>query len=108
MTTAALPSIGTAPTPYYREAAEGEARGLVRYAEEQNVSADIIGEDAAVVIEASETHTRTGFIDVRVPEGGQKNSQTIRIPVTHVEVFGWYDNEMGHLPPGRAHELLGQ
>lgn len=79
----------------YREAAEGEAHGLVTYTEEQNVSADIIGEDAAVVIEASETHTRTGFIDVRVPEGGQKGNRTIRIPVTHVKVFGWYDNEMG-------------
>ena len=31
------------------------------------MSADMIGEDAAVVIEGVETHTRTGFIDVRVP-----------------------------------------
>jgi glyceraldehyde 3-phosphate dehydrogenase len=76
----------------YREASEGEGRGLIRYSEEQNVSADIIGEDAAVVIEAVETHTRTGFVDVR-PPGGE--SEAIRIPVTHVKVFGWYDNEMG-------------
>jgi glyceraldehyde 3-phosphate dehydrogenase len=79
----------------YREASEGEGRGLVRYTEEQNVSADIIGEDAAVIIEASETHTRTGFIDVRVPQGDKGQSRTTRIPVTHVKVFGWYDNEMG-------------
>ena len=73
----------------YKEAAEGEARGLVRYTEEQNVSADMLGEDAAVVIEAIETHTRTGFVDLKV-EGNQH-----RIPLTHVKVFGWYDNEMG-------------
>jgi hypothetical protein len=51
----------------YREAAEGEARGLVVYSEEQNVSADMVGMDAAVVIEAVETHTRTGFIHLQLP-----------------------------------------
>jgi len=131
----------------YKEAAEGESRGLLSYSEEQNVSADMIGEDAAVVIEGVETHTRTGFIDVRVPvetyaavpagmgeesayagaspawgdparpdgdgdaNGGSEplrapeqangrgnggsNTQDVRIPVTHVKVFGWYDNELG-------------
>jgi glyceraldehyde 3-phosphate dehydrogenase len=77
----------------YREAAEGEARGLLKYSEEQNVSADMLGEDAAVVIEAVETHTRTGFVNLRVP--GEVQAQTVRIPLTHVKVFGWYDNEMG-------------
>jgi glyceraldehyde 3-phosphate dehydrogenase len=73
-----------------------------------------------VVIEAVETHTRTGFVDVRLPAeargmaldaattpGGATGSgvvgatvgradlATVRIPVTHVKVFGWYDNEMG-------------
>jgi glyceraldehyde 3-phosphate dehydrogenase len=75
----------------YKQAAEGEARGLVKYSEEQNVSADMVGEDAAVVIEAIETHTRTGFVDLRLPNGGGDH----RIPLTHVKVFGWYDNEMG-------------
>ncbi len=75
----------------YKEAAEGEARGLVRYTEEQNVSADMLGEDAAVVIEAAETHARTGFVDLRLPGGCGEH----RIPLTHVKVFGWYDNEMG-------------
>ncbi|MBC7292933.1 MAG: glyceraldehyde-3-phosphate dehydrogenase [Thermoleophilia bacterium] len=73
----------------YKEASEGEARGLLKYSEEQNVSADMVGEDAAVVIEAVETHTRTGFVDVHLPTGQH------RIPVTHVKVFGWYDNELG-------------
>ena len=73
----------------YREAAQGEARGLVRYSEEQNVSTDMIGEDAAVVIEAVETHTRTGFVDLKLTNGVE------RIPLTHVKVFGWYDNELG-------------
>jgi glyceraldehyde 3-phosphate dehydrogenase len=73
----------------YRDAAEGEARGLVKYSEEQNVSTDMIGEDAAVVIEAVETHTRTGFVDLRLAIGVE------RVPLTHVKIFGWYDNEMG-------------
>jgi len=80
----------------YREAAEGEAHGLLKYTEEQNVSADMLGEDAAVVIEAAETHSRTGFMDLEIPcktPGAQ--GDTVRIPLTHVKIFGWYDNEMG-------------
>jgi glyceraldehyde 3-phosphate dehydrogenase len=73
----------------YREAAERETRGLIKYSEEQNVSTDMIGEDAAVVIEAVETHTRTGFVDLKLTGGVE------RVPLTHVKVFGWYDNEMG-------------
>ncbi|NLV73011.1 MAG: glyceraldehyde-3-phosphate dehydrogenase [Actinobacteria bacterium] len=75
----------------YREAAEGEARGLVKYSDEQNVSADMLGEDAAVVIEGIETHTRTGFVDLKLPGICGEH----RVPLTHVKVFGWYDNEMG-------------
>jgi glyceraldehyde 3-phosphate dehydrogenase len=75
----------------YMEAAEGEARGLVKYSTEQNVSADMLGEDAAVVIEGVETHTRTGFVDLKLPGTDGEHS----IPLTHVKVFGWYDNEMG-------------
>ena len=73
----------------YKEAANGEAHGLVKYSEEQNVSADILAEDAAVVIEAVETHTRTGFVDLKLGGGVH------RVPLTHVKVFGWYDNELG-------------
>lgn len=81
----------------YREAAQSEARGLLKYTEEQNVSADMLGEDAAVVIEAAETHTRTGFVDLKLPPGCSKDPQgdTVSIPLTHVKIFGWYDNEMG-------------
>jgi glyceraldehyde 3-phosphate dehydrogenase len=82
----------------YHEASKGEARELLKYTEEQNVSADMLGEDAAVIIEAVETHTRTGFVDLQIPEC-QPSGETIyreqRIPLTHVKVFGWYDNEMG-------------
>ncbi len=77
----------------YRDASLGEAAGLVRYSEEQNVSSDVQGEDAAVVIEAVETHTRTGFVDVVLP--AVDGERTESIPVTHVKIFGWYDNEMG-------------
>lgn len=82
----------------YRDAAEGEAHGLLKYSDEQNVSADMLGEDAAVVIEGVETHTRTGFINLMLPPaaaGGDAQRETVRIPLTHVKVFGWYDNEMG-------------
>ena len=82
----------------YREAAEGEARGLLKFSEEQNVSADMLGEDAAVVIEGVETHTRTGFMNLRVPcemPDGSQAPESVRVPLTHVKIFGWYDNEMG-------------
>jgi glyceraldehyde 3-phosphate dehydrogenase len=81
----------------YREAAEGEARGLLKFSEEQNVSVDMLGEDAAVVIEAVETHTRTGFMNLKVPprSPGEAAGDVVRVPLTHVKVFGWYDNEMG-------------
>ncbi len=88
------------------------------FSDEQNVSCDMLGENAAVVIEGVETHTRTGFIDLVVPEcepvqegvavagGGPAAGRpaagddpvphrTVRVPLTHVKIFGWYDNEMG-------------
>jgi glyceraldehyde 3-phosphate dehydrogenase len=80
----------------YKEASEGEAKGLLKYSEEQNVSADMAGEDAAVVIEALETHARTGFVDLRLPADETGSTyRDYRIPLTHVKIFGWYDNEMG-------------
>jgi len=82
----------------YQEAAQGEARGLLKYSDEQNVSLDMLGENAAVVIEGVETHTRTGFIDLEVPAqqpGAATHVHTVRVPLTHVKIFGWYDNEMG-------------
>jgi glyceraldehyde 3-phosphate dehydrogenase len=82
----------------YQEAAQGEAQGLLKYSDEQNVSKDMLGETAAVVIEGVETHTRTGFMNLKVPAvSPTKDAQAdvVRVPLTHVKVFGWYDNEMG-------------
>ncbi|MGE5318291.1 MAG: glyceraldehyde-3-phosphate dehydrogenase, partial [Chloroflexota bacterium] len=48
----------------YKETAEGPGAGMLEFSEEQNVSADIIGRKAAIVIEGVETHTRTGFMGI--------------------------------------------
>jgi glyceraldehyde 3-phosphate dehydrogenase len=56
-----------------------------------------------VVIEAVETHTRTGFADfdlAHVPDVDPKilkglGTPVVRVPVTHAKIFGWYDNEYG-------------
>lgn len=87
----------------YADAAAGPQEGLLVYSEEQNVPADVMGMKAAVVIEAAETHTRTGFVSVDLaqipgldPEVIQHlDSATVKMPVTHAKVFGWYDNEYG-------------
>jgi len=87
----------------YRQASQGSQKGLLVFSQEQNVAADVVGMKAAVVIEGSETHSRTGFLDVdlgQIPELGPKlrdqlASTRIRLPVTHAKVFGWYDNEYG-------------
>ncbi len=79
----------------YHEASQGESRGLVGFSEEQNVSQDMVGEDVAVYIEGCETHTRTGLIDIRLPNTTAGSGRRAQIPVTHVTIFGWYDNELG-------------
>jgi len=82
----------------YKQAAEGPQNGLLMYTERQNVSADMIGNMAAVVIEANETHTRTSFIAVppkTLKELGAPEDKTVYMPVTHAKIFGWYDNELG-------------
>ena len=82
----------------YKKAAEGSQKGLLIYSERQNVSADLIGVRAAVVVEGHENHTRTGFVALP-PEtllaAGVKFDKEVRIPVTHAKLFGWYDNEFG-------------
>jgi glyceraldehyde 3-phosphate dehydrogenase len=81
----------------YAQAAEGAQRGLLHFTERQNVSCDLKGRKAAVVIEGHENHTRTGFIQVPrealAPYGLQ--DAEILVPVTHAKIFGWYDNEFG-------------
>lgn len=82
----------------YRKAAAGAQREMVVFSERQNVSADMIGYSAAIVIEGVETHTRTGFITVdteTMRECGAQITCDISIPVTHAKIFGWYDNELG-------------
>lgn len=87
----------------YREAADGELQGLLVYSDEQNVSADVTGMKAAVVIEGVETHTRTGFVNLDLtrlkgldPEVlAGVTSPLVQVPVTHAKVCGWYDNEYG-------------
>ena len=82
----------------YRKAAEGPQKEMLVFSEKQNVSSDIIGYQAAVVIEGVETHTRTGFIPIpaeTLKECGIDSQADINIPVTHAKIFGWYDNEFG-------------
>jgi glyceraldehyde 3-phosphate dehydrogenase len=76
---------------------------LVRFTMQQNVSTDLIGEDAAVIIEGQFNHTRTAFIPVdlshipNLPAGFLQGigEKTLKVPVVHAKIFGWYDNEYG-------------
>lgn len=76
---------------------------LVRFTMQQNVSTDLIGEDAAIIIEGQINHTRTAFIPVNLahipnlPAGllQNLNEKTLQVPVVHAKIFGWYDNEYG-------------
>jgi len=82
----------------YRETAKGAQKGLLYFSDNQNVSSDLKGKKAAVVIEGHDTHTRTGCINLKpemLGKMGLKNNSNINIPVTHSALFGWYDNEFG-------------
>jgi glyceraldehyde 3-phosphate dehydrogenase len=87
----------------YRQASEDDPEHLLVYTDEQNVSSDVSGINAAVVIEGQFNHTRTAFLTVNlaqipnIPSELQQASpvQTLQIPVVHAKVFGWYDNEYG-------------
>lgn len=76
---------------------------LVRFTMQQNVSTDLIGEDAAVIIEGQFNHTRTAFIPVdlsHIPNLPANliqsiGEKTLQVPVVHAKIFGWYDNEYG-------------
>lgn len=111
MTFQARPSKDGLPSPIntkmlndlYRKAAESDPEHLVIFSEEQNVSSDLIGVDAAVVIEGQFNHTRTAFtiVDLKHVPGitgemlAALPSETLRVPVVHAKIFGWYDNEYG-------------
>jgi len=76
---------------------------LVRFTMQQNVSTDLIGEDAAVIIEGQFNHTRTAFIPLdlshipNLPAGFLESvgEKMLQVPVVHAKIFGWYDNEYG-------------
>ncbi|GAB6902352.1 type I glyceraldehyde-3-phosphate dehydrogenase [Kineosporia succinea] len=57
----------------YREAADGELRGILEYVDEPLVSSDITGRPASAVFDAALT----------------------RVDGKHVKVVAWYDNEWG-------------
>lgn len=82
----------------YKEASEGAQKGLLYFSETQNVSSDLMGMQAAIVIEGQENHTRTGFLPVdhkTLNRLGIEVTQDANLPVTHAKIFGWYDNEFG-------------
>ena len=87
----------------YKRVAEKDPERLVIFSEEQNVSTDLIGVNAAIVIEGQFNHSRTAFMSIdlgqvpNVPAAVVEalKSQPVRIPVVHAKIFGWYDNEYG-------------
>jgi len=82
----------------YEMASNGSQKGLLHYAKRQNVSSDLLGFSASVVIEGTTTHTRTGFLKVSsdmLCSAGITDAHDINIPVTHAKIMGWYDNEYG-------------
>jgi glyceraldehyde 3-phosphate dehydrogenase len=89
----------------YRDAAARDSRGYLHYTEEQNVSGDIIGlPRAAAIIEANETHTRTADVSIDLQKVCQISGENtldkigndiLKIPITQVVIYGWYDNELG-------------
>jgi glyceraldehyde 3-phosphate dehydrogenase len=82
----------------YKKAAAGAHKDLLIFSENQNVSSDLMGRRAAVVIEGLETHTRTGLLSFdaeTLRKIGIETDRDMELPVTHAKIFGWYDNEFG-------------
>ena len=87
----------------YSKAAENNPEKLIRFTMEQNVPTDLIGIDAAVIIEGQFNHTRTAFINLdclhipNLPADIAKAvpENVLKVPVVHAKIFGWYDNEFG-------------
>ncbi len=87
----------------YKKSAENNPEKLIRFTMEQNVSADLFGVDAAVIIEGQFNHTRTAFIHLdmsHIPNMPADIAKTfpekvLKVPVVHAKIFGWYDNEYG-------------
>jgi glyceraldehyde 3-phosphate dehydrogenase len=87
----------------YEDAANRDDKGYLRYSNEQNVSADIVGHPlGTAIIEGKETHTRTATLSFDLKRlsgyssevGACLGQSIVDIPVTKIVVYGWYDNEM--------------
>ena len=87
----------------YQKAAQNNPDHLIKFTMEQNVPTDLIGVDAAVIIEGQFNHTRTAFINLDIshipnlPVEMMKAfpEKLMKVPVVHTKIFGWYDNEYG-------------
>jgi glyceraldehyde 3-phosphate dehydrogenase len=82
----------------YKTAAAGAQKNLLYFSDLQNVSTDLMGINAAVIIEGNELHTRTGFLQLHpetLLQAGIKEANAVNLPVTHAKILGWYDNEYG-------------
>jgi len=87
----------------YLKAAENNPENLIKFTMEQNVPTDLIGVDAAVIIEGQFNHTRTAYINLDLSHIPNCPAEIIKafpeklmkVPVVHAKVFGWYDNEYG-------------
>ena len=82
----------------FKKAANGSQKDFLLFSENQNVSSDLMGCQAAVIIEGHENHTRTGFLSLNaetLQQYGINTKKDINFPVTHAKIFGWYDNEFG-------------
>jgi len=87
----------------YKDAADRDEKGYLRYSNEQNVSADIVGHPlGTAIIEGKETHTRTATLSFDLKRlsgyssevGACLGRSVVDIPITKIVVYGWYDNEM--------------
>jgi glyceraldehyde 3-phosphate dehydrogenase len=87
----------------YNKAAANNPEKLIKFTMEQNVPTDLIGVDAAVIIEGQFNHTRTAFINLDLSNIPNCPAEIIKafpeklmkVPVVHSKIFGWYDNEYG-------------
>lgn len=87
----------------YSKAAANNPEKLIKFTMEQNVPTDLIGVDAAVIIEGQFNHTRTAFINLDISHVPNLPAdilkafpeRVMKVPVVHAKIFGWYDNEFG-------------
>ena len=78
----------------YKTAASGSQKNLLYFSDIQNVSTDLMGLNAAVVIEGNELHTRTGFLQLHpdtLLQAGIHETTEVNLPVTHAKILAWYD-----------------